>query len=134
MKLVHIAGIVVLGIAIAFIVVMYDNSSQYVSFEGAEKLAMENPNKSYHVVVELNKEKPMVYDPRKDPNHFEFFAIDSLGIERLVIFEDSKPADFDRTDKIVIQGMAREGYFEAKEILLKCPSKYNEEITSTESN
>lgn len=132
MKLIHIAGIIVLGVGIALIALMYNNTSQYVSFEGAEKLAIENPNKNYHIVAELNRDKPMKYDPQKDPNHFEFYAFDSLGIERLVVFGDAKPADFERTDKIVIEGVARDGYFEAREILLKCPSKYQEDITATE--
>ena len=95
MKLIHIAGIIVLGVGIALIALMYNNTSQYVSFEGAEKLAIENPNKNYHIVAELNRDKPMKYDPQKDPNHFEFYAFDSLGIERLVVFGDAKPADFE---------------------------------------
>lgn len=132
MKLIHIVGIIVMGVLIAVVISMYNNSSQYVSFEGAEQMAIENPEKSYHVVVELNKEKPMLYEPQRDPNHFEFYAIDSLGVERLVVFQDAKPADFERTDKIVLEGVARKDFFEAREILLKCPSKYEEEIAATE--
>ena len=132
MKLVHIAGIVILGIAIAIIISTYNNSSQYVSFDGADSLAIENPSRSYKVVAELNKDKPMKYDPQKNPNHFEFYATDSLGAERLVIFGDSKQADFERTDKLVLTGRAEKDYFIAEDILTKCPSKYNEEITSTD--
>lgn len=132
MKLIHIVGIIVMGVLLAVVISMYNNSSQYVSFEGAETLALENPDKSYHIVAELNRDKPMKYEPQVDPNHFEFYAFDSLGVERLVIFKDAKPADFERTDKIVLEGVARQGYFEAREILLKCPSKYEEEIAATE--
>ena len=63
MKLIHIVGIIVLGVAIAVVISMYNNSSQYVSFEGAEEMAIENPNKSYHVVAVLNRDKPALPYP-----------------------------------------------------------------------
>lgn len=131
MKLIHIVGILVLGVAISIVISMYNNSSQYVSFDAAKELALEDPNKTYHVVTVLNQEKPMIYDPRVDANYFEFYAFDSLGVERKVIFRKPKPHDFERTDKIVLEGYHKEDYFEATNILLKCPSKYEEEITQS---
>jgi cytochrome c-type biogenesis protein CcmE len=34
------------------------------------------------------------------------------------------PQDLDKTDKVVLIGYSRGDYFEAREILKKCPSKY----------
>jgi cytochrome c-type biogenesis protein CcmE len=129
MKAIHIIGIVVLGVAIAVVISMYNNSSEYVSFDYASELAVENPNKKYHIVTVLNEEKPMHYDPRTDANYFEFYAIDSLGVERKVVYRKPKPQDFERTDKIVLEGYDRGTHFEATNILLKCPSKYQEDPT-----
>ena len=130
MKGTHIIGIVVLAVAFGIVISTYNNSSQYVSFDGAAELALENPNKTYHVVTELSKNKPLVYNPRIDANYFEFHAIDSLGVEKKVIYRKPKPQDFERTDKIVLEGYDRGTHFEATKILLKCPSKYQEDPTA----
>ena len=40
----------------------------------------------------------------------------------------AKPADLDRSERVVLIGsMGADGTFHAKNMLLKCPSKYNEE-------
>ncbi|MFN7313197.1 MAG: cytochrome c maturation protein CcmE [Bacteroidota bacterium] len=42
------------------------------------------------------------------------------------MYRAPEPADFDRSEKIVIIGKMNGETFEASKILLKCPSKYNE--------
>ena len=58
---------------------------------------------------------------------FLFFTwVDREGTERKVILNQSKPQDFDRSEQIVIIGKATDDAdFHAKEVLMKCPSKYN---------
>jgi cytochrome c-type biogenesis protein CcmE len=67
---------------------------------------------------------PTVYDPQKDPNYFEFYASDTTGMEKKVVYRNAKPQDLEKTDKVVLIGYSRNGNFEATEILKKCPSKY----------
>jgi cytochrome c-type biogenesis protein CcmE len=52
--------------------------------------------------------------------------IDREGTEHQVLLNKPKPDDFESSDQIVVIGKAAENnQFAAKEILLKCPSKYN---------
>ena len=94
------------------------------------KYTKENPNKEYHVVGSLNKTMPMVYDPMKDANKFEFYVNDTLGNVSKVIYRNTKPQDIEKTERIVLIGAYQEDHFEASQILSKCPSKYNEEPTN----
>jgi len=65
----------------------------------------------------------------KSPDHlsFSFLLIDEDKKEQKVHFNEPMPADFLRSEKIVVIGHYQEDVFVAKKILLKCPSKYQEE-------
>ena len=58
-------------------------------------------------------------------NLFTFYLIDSEGKESKVIFNGTKPQDFEKSEQLVIVGKMNEDFFIAKDILMKCPSKYN---------
>jgi cytochrome c-type biogenesis protein CcmE len=135
LKTIHIISIAFIGIMLAVVLSFYGDRSYYVTFEQAEAYANKNSNKDYHVVVSLNKEKEQVYDPLINPDYFAFYAQDSLGVERKVVYNGAKPADLDRTDKIVLIGKSKPDYFHAVDILKKCPSKYEAEMpTETQEN
>ena len=77
----------------------------------------------------------MKYDPIIDPNVFEFTMTDSLNYTSKVLLKSPKPQDLDKSEKVVVIGAMNvaENRFEADQILLKCPSKYNnstEELTA----
>lgn len=122
MKKTYILGIALIGIAIAAIVSMYGDASTYENFQ----VAMENPGREFHVVGVLNREKEKFYNPQEDPNYFTFFMVDEKGKESKVVYHNPEPADFDRSEKIVIVGKMDGDHFEASKILLKCPSKYTD--------
>ncbi|NNF01194.1 MAG: cytochrome c maturation protein CcmE [Bacteroidia bacterium] len=128
MKRSHIIGIVLIAVAIAVIISTVSSSSNYADFSEA----FENPRKTYHVVGQLNLEKEMSYDPKTDANKFSFYLIDINGEERKVVYNDTKPQDFERSEQIVLIGKANGEEFQAKEILMKCPSKYNDGSTPEE--
>ena len=132
MKPRYIILIVLIAVGIAAIVSLYGNASQYVTFETASK----NPGKEFHVIGELVRDSSMKYDPVKDPNHLEFYLKDSTNAISRVLFNSPKPADLERSEKVVIIGkMVDDNTFRASSILLKCPSKYNEgKIEETEYN
>ena len=79
------------------------------------------------IVGQLAKEKDMVYDPVKDPNHFSFYVTDKSGETLKVILNAAKPQDFELSEQIVVTGKMQDGVFMAKDVLLKCPSKYKDE-------
>jgi cytochrome c-type biogenesis protein CcmE len=123
MKKIHIIGIVIIAIAIAAIFSTVADSSTYADFSVAAK----NPTSEYHVVGKLNKAKPFEYNPKVNANLFAFYLVDNKGEERKVFYNGTKPQDFERSEQIVVIGKANgSNTFEASNILMKCPSKYND--------
>ncbi|MCB0481785.1 MAG: cytochrome c maturation protein CcmE [Flavobacteriales bacterium] len=122
MKRTHIVGIIVIAVAIAAIIGSLSDSSTYANFTEA----FENQGREYHVVGTLSKEKPTEYDPETNPDLFVFYMLDKDSLEKKVVLHKNKPQDFERSDQIVIIGKALEQEFHANQILLKCPSKYED--------
>jgi len=46
-----------------------------------------------------------------------------------VAFRGVKPGNFDQAEKVVVIGRYQEGRFEASQILVKCPSKYDDQAS-----
>jgi cytochrome c-type biogenesis protein CcmE len=122
MKKTYIILITLIAAAIGAIISTYGDASTYESFG----VAAENPDKEFHVVGMLNKQKEKYYNPKQDPNYFSFYMIDEKGEERKVIYHSPEPQDFERSEKIVIIGKMEGNAFMASKILLKCPSKYTD--------
>ena len=122
MKKTHIVGIIIIAIAIGALISTLGNTSTYADF--AE--AISNPDTEYHVVGKLAKEKPTEYNPEINTDEFTFFLTDNKGVEKKVVLHKSKPQDFERSEQIVVIGKMNGNDFHANEILMKCPSKYND--------
>jgi cytochrome c-type biogenesis protein CcmE len=123
MKKIHIIGIVVIVILFAIIISAISDSSTYATFT----TAIAHEGKSYHVVGTLNKEKEFIYNPEKNANLFGFHLIDTEGREMKVLFNDTKPQDFEKSEQIVVIGkvVGNEFHVAKGDLLMKCPSKYN---------
>ena len=131
MKKSHIIAIAIIAVAVAAIFSTVADSSTYASFA----TAAEHPKKAYHVVGKLNKEKPQDYNPQVNANLFSFYMVDNEGKEMKVLLNKTKPQDFDRSEQIVIIGKNAGDEFHASDVLMKCPSKYNnpkEDMKETE--
>lgn len=122
MKKIHILGLIVIAIAIGVIFVSLKNTSTYADFTEA----MNNPNKEYHVVGKLDKTQEQMYDPKINPDEFSFSMIDNKGVVKQVVLHKSKPQDFEKSEQIVLIGKMDGEHFHANDILMKCPSKYND--------
>lgn len=122
MKKIHILGIVIIAVAIGAIFTTLNNTSTYASFAEAAS----EPDSEFHVVGKLNKEKEAIYDPKIDANLFTFYMVDNKGMECKVVLHKNKPQDFERSEQIVLIGQMDGQEFHASDILMKCPSKYNE--------
>jgi cytochrome c-type biogenesis protein CcmE len=136
MKKIHIFGITVIAIAIGIIVSTAGDASTYVNFTQAEELAMSGDEGSIHVVGKLKKDASgqimeMAYQPELDPNYFVFTLLDNDSRQQKVVYRSPKPLDFDRSEQVVVIGRMEKNHFEAEKILLKCPSKYNNEKLET---
>lgn len=122
MKKTHIAIIVIVAVAIGALIATMSGGSTYADFMEAAT----NPDTEYHVVGKCNKEKGSTYDPTVNTDEFSFYLVDNKGQEKKVVLHRTKPQDFDRAEQIVIIGKMQGEEFHAKDILMKCPSKYND--------
>jgi cytochrome c-type biogenesis protein CcmE len=91
--------------------------STYVSFEEAG--SMDNA----HVVGTLDKSQPFGFS--MEDKKFTFHMKDQQGNTRKVIYPRPKPNNFEQATKLVVIGELRNDVFYANEMLMKCPSKYN---------
>ncbi len=130
MKTIHIIIILVLVAAVAVVISTMTDSSTYSDFtEAAGK-----PGKELHIIGKLNMNKPIEYNAQENANQFSFFMIDDKGIEKKVIYNNAKPQDFEKSEKVVVIGSMKGDQFIAKSLLLKCPSKYNDKQPSKFGN
>ena len=121
MKRTHLLALVLIALAVAAIVATLADASTYVGFEQAES----SPGSVVTVIGTLDLEGAMDYDTQK--GLFSFYAFDKNGTRRKVVLNQPKPTDFERSEEITMKGRAHQGDFVATEILMKCPSKYEDE-------
>jgi cytochrome c-type biogenesis protein CcmE len=130
MKTSHILIIVVIAVAIGLIVSLAGNTSTYVNFEQAKDMSTAGNKADIHVVGELTKDlqgNVTGIEEGADKVSFSFVMIDDRGKEQKVYYNQPMPADFLRSEKVVVIGSYRGNDFYATKILLKCPSKYQEQ-------
>lgn len=133
MKPTHIVAIVAIAIAIGVLITSMGSVTEYVDFSVAQEMYAKGKDKDVHIVGTLPKEKSgkvvgMQYEPRLNPNLFIFEMIDNKGYREKIYYNDAKPQDFERSEQIVIVGSYnKDKKFIAKQILMKCPSKYEGE-------
>ena len=123
MKRTHI--ILLIGIA-ALIVGLISYSADFSTYDSINS-SKSKPGKFVHIIAKLDKTQPVEYDAVKNPNYLSFYAVDSLGGQTKVIFHNSKPADLEKSERLVMKGKMSADHFECSDILLKCPSKYKDD-------
>jgi cytochrome c-type biogenesis protein CcmE len=114
MKNSQIAIIVAIAVLIGYAIVELGNKSTLGAFEDA----FNNKDSKTTVVANINREKDPEFDARNGTLTFE--ATDK-------IYNKPEPTLFDRADEIRMTGHTTDSAFIAEDILMKCPSKYNEE-------
>jgi cytochrome c-type biogenesis protein CcmE len=124
MKKLHIALLVLVAGAIAVLLVFLKTASTYDTID----TAMAKPGKFVHLMARLDKSQPVEYDAIKNPNYLAFTAIDTLGKSVRVVYHNTKPDNFEISERLVLKGKYQDGTFECKDIQTKCPSKYKEEM------
>jgi len=130
MKKTHIIAILVIAAAIAIIVSTAGDASTYVSFDQAYQMASSGNTNSIHVVGELKKGPDgsvVGLESSADRLSFSFILVDEAKKEQTVYYSEPMPPDFTRSEKIVVIGGYQGDRFVASKILLKCPSKYQEQ-------
>jgi cytochrome c-type biogenesis protein CcmE len=130
MKTGHIIGLGVIAIAIVILMTSIGDASSYESFNTAWEMKEDGEEKSIHVVGKLKKDtsgEVTGIEVREDKTSFTFLLVDNDGTEQKVFYNEPVPADFQRSEQVVVIGSYREKeIFVADKILMKCPSKYQE--------
>jgi cytochrome c-type biogenesis protein CcmE len=118
MKLKIILGsIAILAILVFLAMNFMESKIEY----GTISLAKEN-GKLIQIKGACVQEKESFYDAQN--NQFVFYMKDDDGQETKVIYDGAKPNNFELAEAVVVKGRYYDGVFHAKDILTKCPSKY----------
>lgn len=126
MKKIHIIMIILIAAVSAILVSTYTSAVDSVSFAQAKSQV----GKQVKVVGKFDKTKTVEYDALKDANLTRFYVIDSEGNSECVNLYDKqgKPMGLEQSENVTLEGkFEADGTFHATHLLMKCPSKYNEQ-------
>lgn len=114
-----ILGIVSIVLFTSLLMYNFGNSiDTYVNFEQADGRS------SSHVVGKWYPDGD--YGFSRETMQFSFYMEDREGNVRKVIYPKPKPNNFEQATQLVVIGEMRNEVFYANEMLMKCPSKYND--------
>ena len=133
MKKTHIFLLILIAAAIGVLITMMPAGGGFSTYETIVS-AKEKPGKFVHVIARLDKTMPVEYDALKNPNYLSFTAIDSIGGTVKVVYNNAKPDNLEQSERLVMKGKMVDDHFECKEIMMKCPSKYKDDIQAAEKN
>lgn len=118
MKKVNIFGAIII---VVFLIVGFfsfnESKIEYSNFQNA----IEN-QKTCQVKGSWIKDKEAKFDA--NTNEFVFYMKDENNTEMKVVLAGARPNNFEMAESVVAKGKIKDGYFHAKEVLTKCPSKY----------
>lgn len=113
-----IIGIIAIVGFTSLLMYNFGNSiSTYVNFEQATDM------NNAHVVGSWDDSKE--YGFSMESKQFTFHMVDDDGNVRRVVYPKSKPNNFEQAERLVVIGSMEGEVFYADEMLMKCPSKYN---------
>ena len=118
--------LVMIVVAITVLISYTGNLTTYETITSAKQ----KDGKFVNLIAKLDKSQPLQYDAAKDANYLSFTAIDTLGNTVKVVYHNTKPTDMEKSERIVLKGKMNGDHFECKDILLKCPSKYKDDVSS----
>jgi cytochrome c-type biogenesis protein CcmE len=95
---------------------LMDTATPYVGFEQARAM-----NKTVQVLGKIDFEN-INYD--ENTGLLSFYIVNDTSDRMKVIFSGTKPGNFEQAQSVVCVGQYRDSSFVAKDILVKCPSKY----------
>lgn len=130
MKKSHLFGILIIAACVTIIIATAGDASTYVSFKEAQQMGTDGQQKKVHVVGQLKKTSEgeiIGIEPSEDKLSFSFIMVDQNNQEQKVFYKEPMPADFTRSEQVVVIGSYHNNIFIADQILMKCPSKYQEQ-------
>ena len=126
MSRLNIVVILLVGILLAGLLSVFTQNSESVVFSRA----FAEPGIEFKVSGTLDTEHPVVYNPEVAVAETRFHMVDKAGEVREVLLKESKPTGLEQSESIDLYGKVVDGQFVATDMLMKCPSKYNEDSHS----
>ena len=111
------------GIIVFTSLVMYNFSQSITSYVDFEQAATMDSDR-IHVIGIWDSTQPAGFST--ETMTFSFFMTDESGNTRRVVYPRPKPNNFEQADQIVVIGQMRGDTFVSRDMLVKCPSKYND--------
>jgi len=130
MKKIHIVLLVLIAATIAVLISFMGTLSTYDTVQ----TALKKKGKIVSIIAKLDRNRPIEYDALKNPNFLSFVAYDSLGGNMKVIYRKEKPTNLEHSERLVLKGRMNDDHFECTEILMKCPSKYKDDMNQAKKN
>jgi len=118
----YIFGGIIVTVFLSLMIYLFTQSNIQYESDFAKVIEKERTVKATGSWV---KEKH--YELDKVNRTFSFYMKDEKGQEMKVVCNGTIPNNFESATSVVVTGEYKNGYFHAKEILTKCPSKYEGE-------
>lgn len=128
MKNSHIVSLMVIVVSITVLASFMGSLSTYDTVQSAKK----KPGQFVHLIARLDHNMPIEYDAVENPNYLSFTAVDSLGTAIKIVYHNAKPGNLETSERLVLKGVITADHFECQEILMKCPSKYKDDMKEAE--
>ncbi len=122
MKNKYIFGGIIVVVFLSLMIYLFTKSN--IQYESNFQKVMEK-EKVVKATGHWVKEKS--YEINKESRTFIFYMADVNGNEMKVVFDGTIPNNFEVAKSIVVTGHYKNGVFHARDILTKCPSKYQEQ-------
>jgi len=129
MKNKYIFGGVIAVVFLGMMVYLFTKTNIQYESDFAKVMSSEHTIKATGSWV---KEKS--YEVNKENRTFAFIMKDAHGKEMEVIYSGIMPNNFESAQSIVVTGKYVNGKFQAKDILTKCPSKYQDKQSAAASS
>ena len=122
----NIVVILLVAVLMGALFSVFTTNSESVVFARA----FSEPGMEFKVSGTLDREHPVLYDPEVAVAETRFHMRDKDGDVREVVLTKAKPTGLEQSESIDLYGRVVDGQFIAGEMLMKCPSKYNEQSHS----
>ncbi len=129
MKTGHILLLLLLIAAIGIVISLVFKADTYSSFREARQ----SPGREVQIIGTLERDSLMKTDTLGG-HFFTFYMKDDQGEVSKVKAAGGEPRDFQKLEQIVVIGRMEDSLFFASSLLLKCPSKYDENSAPEEFN
>lgn len=128
MKSKYIFGGIIVVVFLGLMIYLFTQSNIQYENDFRHVMAKEKTVKATGTWVKAKN-----YHIDKENKTFTFYMADQNGLEMKVVYEGTIPNNFETATSVVVTGQYINGYFHARDILTKCPSKYEEENVKASS-